>query len=274
MLTAVLFLTFKCNFNCPYCWERQAQKHGKFIPEPFIDSAKWVVALNRLDLEVLDITGGEPFMQPDFFSLLEGLRCPQIAITTNLSFDLTAFAQRISPEKVVSLTVSYHPTSTMSFDEFFGKCLFLKSKGFNITVNFVAYPEQMYLIPMACGRFQSSGMRFHVDPYIQTEFFPYKFSDSERAFLSPYVGKDRDNFFQKKATGHKLCSGGRDHINIQPSGDAYRCIHDKVRGLPKIGNIFDEGFTVNADDTICDDWVNCSGCDRDKITLRDGAVLA
>jgi MoaA/NifB/PqqE/SkfB family radical SAM enzyme len=273
MLTAVLFLTWKCNFNCPYCWEKQAQKHGKFTPEPFLESSKWVEALNRLGIDTLDITGGEPFIQPDFYGMLEGLTIPRIAITTNISFDLTSFVQRISPQKVFSMTVSYHPTSNMSFDEFLGKCLFLRNSGYNITVNFVAYPEQMYLIPMLQNMLSSAKIRLHVDPYIQTEYFPYTFSEQEKAFLAPYVGQDRANFFQKDDGSAKYCSGGRTHLNIHPTGDAYRCIHDKVLSLPKVGNIFDKDFRFNREDTLCTDWVNCSGCDRDKVLLKSARII-
>jgi MoaA/NifB/PqqE/SkfB family radical SAM enzyme len=271
--SAVLFLTWHCNLNCPYCWERQAQKHGKFTPEPFIDTDKWIEALNRLEIGTLDISGGEPFMQPRFFEMLQGLNAKRIAVTTNISHDLTQFVKTISPQKVFSMTLSYHPTSRMSFDEFFGKALLLKNKGFQITVNYVAYPEQMYMIPMLHGRFTSAGIRFHIDPYAPTEFFPYEFSEQEKAFLAPFVGGDRANFFEKEMDGHRICSGGRTHLNIQPTGDAYRCIHDKVTGLKKVGNIFDADFSPLKEDEACYDWINCSGCDRDKVEITKPRIL-
>jgi MoaA/NifB/PqqE/SkfB family radical SAM enzyme len=125
----------------------------------------------------------------------------------------------------------------------------------------------MYLIPKLKHEFERNDLRFHVDPYAPTEFYPYQFSDEEKAFLSPFIGADRDNFLDKTMDGHRLCSGGRTHLNIQPDGMAYRCIHDKVNILQPVGNIFDESFRLNDNDTVCNDWANCSGCDRDKVKI-------
>ena len=265
--SAVLFLTWNCNMNCPYCWERQAQKNGKFTPEPFIDTDKWIESINKLDIQTLDISGGEPFSQPRFYDLIKGINVPRVAITTNISYDLTSFVRDVSPDRIISMTVSYHPTQKMSFESFLGKCLFLRENGFNITINYVTYPEQMYLIPTLKAQLLGMGFKFHVDPYVPTEFFPYTFSQEELDFLAPYVAGDR-----VKPTGDpskpKMCSGGRDHLNIHPTGDAFRCIHDKVLGLDKVGNIFDKDFKLNKRNTQCDDWANCSGCDRDKVTMN------
>lgn len=40
-------------------------------------------------------------------------------------------------------------------------CLFLQSRGFLVTVNCVAWPEQLYLIPAWAEMFHSHGLRFH-----------------------------------------------------------------------------------------------------------------
>jgi len=269
--SAILFITWQCQNWCPYCWQRQAQKNGEFTPEPFLPVDRWVEALNRLDIETLDISGGEPTMQPDFFRMLERLNARRIAMTSNLVGDLTEFVQRISPEKVFSITASLHPTGKMTNDVFTGKILLLKARGFNVTVNFVTYPEQMYMLPHYRAHFERLGFRFHVDPYAQTKFFPYSFTQEERDFLRPYIAQDRETFFMKKPEAKEdalmLCSGGRTHLNIQPNGDAYRCIFDKVEGLAKVGNIFDPAFEPYATDRPCSDWWRCSGCDRDKVTL-------
>ena len=52
----------------------------------------------------------------------------------------------------------------MNPESFVCRCLLLQNRGFNVTVNIVAWPEQMYLIPAWAEMFRSHGLRFHVDP--------------------------------------------------------------------------------------------------------------
>ncbi len=267
--SAVWFITMHCDFRCPYCWEVQRQRHGELKPEPFLEYTRWVEGWNRLNPAILDITGGEPFMQPHFVDMLEAFN-PQIkvAITTNISYDMTDFVQRISPDKVFSMTISLHPTQKLSFSHFMGKCLMLKNRGFNLTVNYVTYPEQMWLIPQYKEAIEDAGMRFHVDPYAATPYYPYTFSEKEKEFLRPYIGDDRARFFEKVEEYPVLCSGGFEHLNVQPNGDAYRCIHDRTYELPKVGNILDPDFHLLSEWQRCDFFYRCPNCDRDKIRVE------
>jgi hypothetical protein len=269
--SAVWFITWNCNNWCPYCWERQRQKRGEFTPEPFLDHKIWVEAWNRLKPEILDITGGEPFMQPGFLELLEGLDpAIKVAITTNATLDLTQFVQRISPEKVFSMTISWHPTEKMNTDAFFGKCLLLINRGFNITINFVLYPEQMYLAPGYRNQANALGIRFHCDPYAQTPFFPFTYTEKEKKFLEFFVGADRANALTDEVRPVE-CSAGVDHLTVYPDGSAYRCINDSIAKLPALGKIQDPEFKLNAGYTPCVDYNKCAGCNRDKVLVRDNA---
>lgn len=266
--TAVWFITNRCQNNCPYCWQKQDQIKGGLKPEEFIAADRWVVAWNRLKPKFLDITGGEPFLQPDFIKLLKSLDNDiKIGIVTNLNFDLTQFVQEISPEKVVSITSSFHPTSTMSRDIFIGKCLLLKNRKFNLKVNFVADPEQMWLTPFYKKLFRNAKIRFHIDPYYQIPFRPYEFSKNEKSFLKNYISYDRSPVVKSEKLSI-YCNAGNGHINVQVNGDVYKCTYDKMLGKPKIGNIFDVGFKLNRDWNFCSNYYRCSNCDRDKILIK------
>lgn len=267
--SVIWFLTWKCNFKCPYCWEVQRQRRGEFIPEDFKAWEDWSQAWNRLRPKTLDITGGEPWLQPGFIEMLEAFDPGiQVAITTNASGDLTEFVQKISPQKVFSMTLSFHPTQRMQPDLFLGKALMLKNRGFNITVNFVTWPEQMWLIPQYKDMFEKYGIRFHVDPYAPTPFYPYEFSEHEKAFLKQYIGEDRSHWFGDVEQYPVLCSGGYDHLNVHPDGDAYRCINDKIFNKNKVGNVLDASFSLNDSWTRCEDYHRCPGCDKDKVKVK------
>lgn len=267
IVSAVWFITFNCNLQCPYCWERQAQKHGEMAVEPFKPWQDWAKAWNRIKPGVLDISGGEPFMQPGFVDMLDAMDI-NMAITTNLTHDMTQFVQRISPAKVFSMTLSWHPTGKMGIDEFLGKCLMLKNRDFNITVNFVTYPEQLWMADYYKRRFDAHGIRFHIDPYAATKYYPFEMNDDEREFAMSLTGQDRMNSFAKEVRPVK-CSGGMTHLSVQPDGSAYRCINDRILGLNPIGNILDENFTNNKVFTPCADYNKCAGCDRDKVKVHD-----
>lgn len=267
--SAVWFLTWKCNFRCPYCWEVQRAKHGQIKHEDFLPSDKLAEAWNRIKPEVLDISGGEPFLQPNFIELLEQLRDGiTVAITTNLAHDMTQFVQRISPLKVFSMTLSYHPTQNLNFDIFIGRALMLKNRGFSLTINYVGYPEQLWMAEEIKRRVEAVGLRFHFDPYSQTEFYPYKYSVAEEAEVKRLTGQDRKNAFE---AGKRpvLCSGGFDHVTVFPDGKVYRCINDKITGLPPVGELLDPELKLNDRMTLCGDYNTCAGCNRDKVKVED-----
>lgn len=272
--SVVWFITWNCQNHCPYCWERQRQSRGELTLEPFIESSRWTEAWNRIAKNnhhediTLDITGGEPFLQPDFVGMLEGLHDDiHIAITTNLKASIVPFIQKISPAKVFSMTISYHP-SEMTFDQFIGKALLLKRKGFQLTVNFVAWPEYMYLIPKIKRLIEAEDIRFHVDPYSQTPYVPYSFDGAEKAFLGQFV--DNDRIIVARGIRPVVCSGGMNHLVVMPTGEAYRCVTDKIDGATSIGNILDiEGFVLNDRKTPCRDYNRCAGCDRDKVKVEN-----
>jgi MoaA/NifB/PqqE/SkfB family radical SAM enzyme len=268
--SAIWFLTWRCNLRCAYCWEVQRIVKGELEPDPFRPAEEWTAAWNRLLPGMLDITGGEPFLQPNFLEMLEGFDDRiRVAITTNLSRDMTEFVQRISPEKVVSMTLSLHPTQKLNFDHFLGRALMLKNRGFNLTVNYVTWPEQLWLIPKYKDIIESEGLRFHVDPYAPTPHYPYEFSEAEKTFLRQYVGEDRaSHWFGEVDKAPVKCSGGFEHINVMPGGEAYRCIGDKVWNKPSFGNIFDPEFALNEDWTRCADYHRCPACDKDKVRVE------
>lgn len=280
--SAVWFTTFACNFKCHYCWEVQAQERGEYKPAPFGTSADpWLTAWNRLRPAVIDITGGEPFLIPWFVDLVAGLvPAIRLGLTTNLSHDLTQFVQRVPADRFVSITCSFHPSENgthkhpMNPDLFLGRCLLLKNRGFHVTVNFVTWPEQLWLIDEYKFRFERHGLRFHVDPYSSIAYYPFEFSAAERAYVKPFLSADRRPHVWTEEHGQDYfvhCTGGVTHLNVQPDGTAHRCILEHQMRMNPVGNILDSDFQPFADDRRpCHEHWRCPGCDRDKVGIRFG----
>lgn len=280
MKTAVWFTTMKCDLGCHYCWEVQAEKHGMYKPIPVGPSAdKWVEAWNRLEPDLLDITGGEPFLIPWMYDLIDRLNPrTKLAFTSNLTADFTKFVQRFSPEQVINITASWHPSENGSASRannlysFTGKALMLKNRGFPVTVNFVSWPEQLWLIEDFKHWFESKGIRFHVDPYSSISFYPFAFSAAEQGHIDRFVSPERTPHPWTVAFGKDYavsCNGGSEHLSVLPDGSAHRCILEHQLGRNKIGNILDPDFKwASPADTRCDEHWRCPGCDRDKVHVE------
>lgn len=256
------FLTVKCNFNCPYCWERLYKDEYKDVPFP--SPQDLASAWNRIHGELLiDISGGEPFLYPglfEFFTLLAPDK--KIAISTNASGDIARFIQAVPPERCPSITLSYHPSNQNNIHEFIGKALALKNRGYPVIINFVMYPEQMWLYPRLEDMFRYFGLPLHADPYGQNRGNPsFTYSDAELTFLKRYVPDDRQYILQRRS-GRFECDAGNNHFAVMPDGDVYECLTRKLNGSPGFGNLFDPGFKLRASRITCE-IVACATCDYD-----------
>ncbi len=265
VVKAVWFITLGCNFKCNYCHAEQVG--DPLLGHPFEKPERWIEAWNRIEGRVqIDITGGEPFIQPGFIDILENLDDHKtVAITTNLSGDVTRFVQRISPRDCFSITASLHPSQPMNVEAFLGKALLLKNRGFDIHVNFVAYPEQMWGLERFRNLVQKHGLYFHVDPYLPGPAYPYEPTEKERCFPGKYFGSDRDDPYNKQVHRY-LCDAGMNYFVVSPDGRVSPCVSRIYSEKWDMGNIFDRDFKLLKEPIRCASKF-CSGCDADK-TVR------
>jgi len=99
-------MTSYCNFKCDYCffsqtgWENLKAKQGRDRTPEEIEEA-WKYIFDKYGSCYISITGGEPFLYPEFTEIIfRILKYHKLHITTNLSMPLEDFIQKISPEKV------------------------------------------------------------------------------------------------------------------------------------------------------------------------------
>jgi MoaA/NifB/PqqE/SkfB family radical SAM enzyme len=274
--TAIWWTTMACNFKCKYCWEVQAQERGEFKPEPFLPWQQWLEVWNRLKPKHLDITGGEPFLPGlGLVDILKGLdREILVSITSNLSHSLLEFVKATNPQQVHSITASFHPSENgtkanpMNPEIFLGRILFLKEFGYSVTANIVAWPEQIWLIPHWVGMFEAQGIRWHVDPYQSIAYYPWKYTEAQQELLRRYLAPNRLFGVDPQPDGRVVsCSGGCDHISVQPDGDVWRCILERQQLLNPMGNLFEDGFDLLEKQLPCSQAWRCPACDRDKVQV-------
>lgn len=271
--SAVWWTTWACNLKCSYCWQVQAQREGLYMPGKMTDNwAAWQTAWKRLAPQILDVTGGEPFLVPGLVNVLGGLDpVTRLGLTTNLTHDISEFLEKVQPHLFVQVTCSLHP-SQPKFNEslFFGRALQLKNRGYPVMINFVGWPEQLWLAEHYRRITLDRGLRFHFDPYGEA-YQKIKWSQLELAEIARLRGVDREPHPLTKKYGNNyevLCSGGMTHLSVHPDGTAYRCLLDQQLGLPALGNVLDENFKPSTAATPCPNHYRCSGCDRDKVLVE------
>jgi MoaA/NifB/PqqE/SkfB family radical SAM enzyme len=265
-LNAVWNISSKCNYSCPYCGNEISKKAYENLTYPAPDL--WAKAWNRIEEElIIDITGGEPLLWEgliDFIYLLDEDK--RVAITTNGRVNLTEFVQKVPPQKCINMTMSYHPSQHVDLHYFIGKVLMLKNRGFNVNVNFVAYPEQMWIIPELIKVFSQHDILMNVDPYLQNSETPYyTFNESEIVFLKQYITGNRKVCFERRKLS-SMCDAGSGYFVVMPNGDVYRCITKSFQEA-SIGNFLDEEFKLMTGPSPCQ--TSCIfGCDMDH-TCRE-----
>lgn len=100
-----VFLTLKCNLQCPYCVNRAFEPVASY---ELVSPAAWASAVNRIRRNVV-FTGGEPFLYPGLVALVNGIDPSiEVRIYTNFTHDTHEFAQRVT--RRVRFLGSYHPS--------------------------------------------------------------------------------------------------------------------------------------------------------------------
>jgi MoaA/NifB/PqqE/SkfB family radical SAM enzyme len=269
---AVWWITLSCNLKCPYCLAPQ-------LPDPLFNypiqlADRWIEAWNRIEGEVIiDISGGEPLLQPGFIEIINSFdSSKKIAMTTNLTQDMTEFVQKVSPEKCINITASLHISNNkMNVAYFVGKLLMLKNRGFNVAANFVAFPEQMWLIDHYREMFAKMGLHLHIDPYLPGPSYPFKPSEKEKVFLERNFGSDRDDYYDSDMKTY-VCDAGMNYFVVSPNGVVSTCVGRLYKQT--LGNIFDSGFRLYEEPMECSTRF-CSGCDVDKVvrTIKSDQVM-
>lgn len=249
---------YACNYRCTYCffadqWDIVKKKNRYPGIDKLIDI--WNQIYDRYGSCHLHFSGGEPFNYPDFFKLLEALANKHtFEFSTNLSFDILSFTKILSPSKA-KIDASFHP-QFVNIELFLEKVIFLKNKGYEICVSFVAFPPHLEMIDDFRDAFENNGIAFVVQVFrgkLDQKQYPDSYTEREKEFLSKYV--DLSPVSKKHMDHHlsshkeeKLCKMGQMYVKVHPDGTMYRCC---TPGAQKLGNLFDGDFALLTEPTLC-----------------------
>ncbi len=303
------FVTWHCNYHCQYCWEEVGKRFYRMSHQPWVPAEEWAGAFNRLKPRSIDMTGGEPTLYPHWMDFINML-APGIIVTmtTNLgpTFDEAMFVKRMKPlaqgGSIAKMALSFHPTQA-DFEDFLGKARCLKDNGFDLQINYVLHPVQMWQVKEYQDKFRYHGIEMHIEPFVAPSeaeggtpvFLTEKEMEWTRMWVSSSASpKNEDRLGKqqfmpgtlnnadedmKKSWGVDrrpvLCDAGRIILTVDYNGDAYTCVSGLTRSrifglnaLPHyapIGNILRKEFSPYKHPFVCWEAFRCCGCDYDHV---------
>ena len=260
---------YKCNFRCPYCWfykgwAKVAKQNIYLSPEEWM--VHWERIYKKYGCSHIEITGGEPFIYPNFIELVKLLSTfHTVKVTTNMSGDVETFAKEINPDKV-NMDLNFHPLF-IDLETITRKALILKNAGFKAGICYLAYPPQMQMekIKRLDGHFRSLGIGFALAAFwgeYQGRRYPESYTDEEKEFMQPFLGDINRITYHLNAESPKgkLCNAGYKYAGIHANGDVVRCgpLANKVIGniLREDLRLLDAPLPCEADTCPCNEYDN------------------
>ncbi len=237
-------IIYSCNFRCPYCFfEGKWDEYGK--RNVIINPNEWEKIWRRIydaygSASIL-ITGGEPFVYPEFTEIIKRISVYHfpINISSNGSINLNSFVNKVDSEKI-SVSLSFHPDFN-KLPDIIKKQQYLRKEGLNAEyINLCVYPPYIKKLEEYAEAVEKAGEKLKIIPFVgnyKGKDYPERYSPVEKKVLG------MDGIWEKnvKKKG-KLCAAGVTSALIFPDGKVARC--GQIGEDFLIGNIFEEEFEL------------------------------
>jgi len=153
-----LELTYQCNLRCPQCYIDAGPMNGSgFLPVKLLFPR--LEFLFKKGLRIIELTGGEPLLHPDFFTILDFccVRFPAVVVLTNGTLMTSRDAERFGKYKdKVQVSISLDGPTAAVHDKIRGKAgayekttkaiQLLAQQGVYVRVSMTVFPEtQVYI---------------------------------------------------------------------------------------------------------------------------------
>ncbi len=229
---------------------------------------------------LVHMTGGEPFLHPDFIDLCKGLtenHC--ISLNTNLSSQLVhAFCENVDPGRVSFVHCSLHITERENqflLSDFVEKVNALERSGFIVYVTQVMWPPIVGRFKNLFNFFETKGIlirpKIFRGNYRWRGYPPHYTSeeiDTILAFMKLVDTADRESTKSKRHINPDLdrlwidgyvslmgilCSAGSKFVKIDFDGTITRCQSDRTN----LGNIYQGNFKFFENEYPCRAKICC-----------------
>jgi len=255
------YINNECNYKCSFCCPQDI-KTAPVSLDRWIEI--WDGIYDRYGECHIHISGGEPFIYPNFIRLIASLsKKHTLEFSTNLSCDVQPFIDNISPKRA-RLGGSFHPEDG-NFEEFLKRVSLLKKSGFDVWVNYVAYPPHLKDMSGYKKAVEQSlpGVLFAIQPFggkYEGRDYPQGYTDEEKKLMNfgdtSEVNKETIDWRTdgaKSVVKGKLCRMGQMYARIYPNAEVFRCCGN---GASKLGNLLDNSFKLSDKPLPCE----CDNC--------------
>jgi len=246
-------LGFFCFFKCFYCfyslegWENLLERQKPIKGTEEIVEA-WNYIYGKFGKAKIYITGGEPFLYPDFNLIVKNLaKLHKIEITSNLSVGINEFIDinRDLTENI-EFNATFHPMY-IDINKFLEKVLLLRENGFKCRVCYLAHPVQLREMLLYKRYFLNFKIVMTPVEFVgnfRNRNYPEEYSKTEKEFLNLVLNWDNNwqisakelNVEKEKVySGEKQCIAGYSYGVIDVKGNVRPCGQLKE---PILGNIF------------------------------------
>lgn len=263
-------ISYDCNYRCSYCFYADKWDKHKY-KTLYLSVSEWMrfwsSIYDKYKNVFLIITGGEPFIYPNFIEIIDKLSQLgfSINITTNASTNLEMFVSRIDSEKV-SLSLSFHKEFE-TLECFIKKVKFIRSHNFQGCLNLVAYPPFLQEFKYFKDRLlEDTGENFKVVAFFgkyNNREYPNSYTEEEKSLIGL-----TDKWFSRINRKDMLCNAGYDSALLRPDGKVVRCGQVDERFV--VGNFTDPDFKLYDKPLICD--VDYCPCAEYSTTGKEDAI--
>jgi MoaA/NifB/PqqE/SkfB family radical SAM enzyme len=267
-------LNLLCNYDCEYCFSRASTEHrlvGRMSPEQYLEffdstGKTWL----------LHLTGGEPFLHPEFVRLCRTLTSRHyISVNSNLSSGrVHDFAADVDASRVQYVHCGVHTAERdrrKGWQRLLANVTLLLEGGFPVFASLVMTPAAFAAFPRVAGSFTSLGVPLipkALRGSYEGRWYPQAYTEAERtqfrrfweqadaiaraskwqpdhSTVNPLLDRDYLDGFPDFAG--IPCSAGRMSVSIGPDGKIFRCGRKML-----LGNILQRRLDLVAEDRPCD----------------------
>ena len=223
-------LLTQCNYHCWYCLE-EGDRSRKCPDEEEADVYAGAVISNLKEPWVIQITGGEPFLNPAFIIRLAGKLVASghwIKIFTNLSADMEAYERfmGVTEGKLYKFKASFHMENAV-FEEFLEKASRIRSAlegkaKFKIFSVIPPGVEKIRLLKEYGDIFAERGLEFDVIHIIDKKTKRYhEYTEEERRLIERYFSTCSNEIELRHKEG--LCRSGHSYFALTQEMEAWAC---------------------------------------------------
>lgn len=234
-----------CNYRCSYCTQRFLDDRKRWAQDvpAFLDAFGALPAQTGVSWEV-KLSGGEPFLHPDFVDVVGGLaaRGLFVSVVTNFSrHELVDDFLAAAGDRLRVLSCSLH-LEFADVDAFIAHAAAVQERladrpSSSIVVTCVATQANLPRLPGLAERFADVGVRFKVQPEKQDREI-VSYDDAGKALLYRLGGHNGTGHIAHDFGGQPCWSGARYFI-VDDRGEAFRCYPARRYRVERLGNVVD-----------------------------------